>query len=83
MIFDGHAYCVPSLRGEGGFADPDQLRRHLQQAIATHYQPVWRLRDRAPADATALLDMDDWPSLSALKDAGFRAGGWERVRIAL
>ncbi len=78
MIFDGHAYCFPSLRGDGGFTDPDQLRRHLQQAIATHYQPVWRLRDRAPADATALLDMDDWPSLSALKDAGFRAAGLGR-----
>ena len=78
MIFDGHAYCFPSLRGDGGFADRDQLRRHLQQAIATHFQPVWRLRDRAPADATALLDMDDWPSLSALRDAGFRAAGLGR-----
>ena len=27
MIFDGHAYCFPSLRGDGGFDDPDTLRR--------------------------------------------------------
>ena len=73
MIFDGHAYCFPSLRGDGGFADPDRLRRHLQQAIAMHHQPEWRARDRAAGDNSELIDLDNWPSLDALKEAQFRA----------
>ena len=74
MIFDGHAYCFPSLRGDGGFLDPEQFRRHLQQAIATHHQPVWRARDRTPGDNSGLIDLtNNWPSLDALKEAQFRA----------
>ena len=73
MIFDGHAYCFPSLRGAGGFSTPEELRRHLQQAMATHYQAVWRARDRAPGDNSALIDQANWPSLDSLKEAGFRA----------
>ena len=71
MIFDGHAYCFPPLDGAGGFSDQDALRRHLQQAIATHHQPVWRARDRAPGDSLGLIEMGSWPSLEALKEADF------------
>ena len=53
MIFDGHAYCFPSMGGDGGFADPEVFRRHLQQAMATHHQPVWRARDLSLGDADA------------------------------
>ena len=73
MIFDGHAYCFPSLKEAGGFSDPAQFRRHLQQAIANHHQPVWRLRDRAAGDSGALIEADDWPSLDSLREADFRA----------
>ena len=72
MIFDGHAYTFPPLNGPGGFSDPDALRRHLQQAIAVHHQPELRAKDRAPGDNTALIDMDDWPSLDSLKPSDFR-----------
>jgi predicted TIM-barrel fold metal-dependent hydrolase len=73
MIFDGHAYCFPSMSGSGGFTEPETFRRHLQQAMATHFQPAWRVRDRAQADASGLIDMSNWTSLDALKDASFRA----------
>ena len=73
MIFDGHAYCFPSTAGDGGFDDPDDFRRHLQQAMATHHQPVWRARDHASGDASSLIDMDNWPSLDALKPSDFHA----------
>ena len=78
MIFDGHAYCVPSLLGPGGFSSSKTLERHLQQAIATHYQPVWRARDRAPGDVRGLVKGHEWPDLDALNDAGFRAAAHGR-----
>ncbi|HEV8633527.1 MAG TPA: amidohydrolase family protein [Chloroflexota bacterium] len=77
-IFDGHAYCFPSLRGPAGFSDPDIFRRHLQHAIATHFQPVWRARDRAPADSRELVEAAPSPrrdQLDSVKDAHFRAAG--------
>ena len=73
MIFDGHAYTFPPLSGPGGFSDPGALKRHLQQAIAVHHQPEWRARDRATGDNLALIEMDNWPSLDALKSSDFRA----------
>ena len=72
MIFDGHAYCFPPLMGAGGFSSPETLRRHLQQAMATHHQSVWRARDRAAADESGLIDSADSSSLDSLKEAGFR-----------
>ena len=73
MIFDGHAYCFPPTGGDGGFSDPDDFRRHLQQAMATHHQPVWRSRDLAAGDTDALIDSTNWPSLDALKPSDFHA----------
>ena len=73
MIFDGHAYCFPDTGGDGGFEDPNQFRLHLQQAMATHHQPVWRARDLALGDASALIDSDNWSSLDSLKSSDFRA----------
>ncbi len=73
MIFDGHAYCFPSLKGPGGFSDPDQLRRHLQLAMAGHHQPAWRVRDGAVGDSSALIDPSNWSELTGLKEAGFHA----------
>ena len=71
MIFDGHAYCFPSLRGNGGFDRPTQLQRHLQQAIATHHQPPVNAADGSPGRNDDLIEMANWPSLDSLKEADF------------
>ena len=81
MIFDGHAYCFPSTAGDGGFSNPEDFRRHLQQAMAAHHQPVWRARDLAPGDASALIDSNNWPSLDALKPSDFHAASNGRFRV--
>ena len=78
MIYDGHAYCFPNLRGDGGFADPKQFNRHLQLGMARHFMPAWRKRDRAPADDSGLADPDGGWSFDALKDAKFGAAGYGR-----
>ena len=82
MIFDGHAYTFPPLTGRGGFDTDEQLRRHLQQAIAVHHQPARRARDQAPADTTALIESTNRTSLDAIKEAGFRAEAHGRFRWA-
>ena len=48
MIYDGHAYCIPDLRGDGGFESREEFQRLLQFITAHHFQPAWRVRDRAP-----------------------------------
>ena len=78
MIYDGHAYCFPDLRGDGGFAAPEEFRRHLQLGIARHFQPTWRKSDRAPADRSGLADQSGPWSFDALKDAQFHAAGYGR-----
>lgn len=78
MIFDAHAYCFPPLDGDGGFADPDEFRRHLQYATAHHAQPAWRASDRKIGDSNALFTEHNWPSLDSITDAGFHAAGHGR-----
>ena len=78
MIYDGHAYCFPDQRGDGGFADADQFRRHIQLSIGHHLQPVWRSRDRAPADNSGLVDVSKPWGFDQLKDANFRPAGYGR-----
>ena len=72
MIYDGHAYCFTDQRGDGGYADAAQFRRHIQLAIAHHLQPVWRSRDRAPADSRGLIDLSKPWGFESLKEADFR-----------
>ena len=83
MIYDGHAYCFPDLRGDGGFANPEQFRRHLQLGMARHFQPVWRKRDRAPADESGIADPDGGWDLGALREAGFRPASYGRFEWAV
>ena len=79
MIYDGHAYCFPDLGGsDTGFSDRDQFRRHLQLGIARHFQPVWRKRDRAPADNSGLADPSGGWNFDGLRDAQFRPAGYGR-----
>ncbi len=80
MIYDGHAYCAQDPALGGGFDDPAEFRRFLQLFMATaRQQPVWRKRDRAPADSRGLVDPDRPWDFDALKDAGFRWGSHGRV----
>ena len=78
MIYDGHAYCFPDQRGDGGFEDPNEFRRHLQLGMAAHFQPAWRARDRAPADSRGLADPEMPWSFEALSEAKFRPAGHGR-----
>ena len=81
MIYDGHSYTIPDQRGDLktlGFDDRQQFTRHLQLAMATDPQPVWRARDRTPADSSALLDLSGPISFHALKEANFRPAGHGR-----
>ena len=73
MIYDGHAYIFPDMKGDGGFEDRDEFQRHLQLAIATHFMPVWRRRDRAAGDNSGLIDESMPRGFDALKEADFRA----------
>ncbi len=78
MIYDGHAYCFPDLRGDGGFDDRQQFQRHLQLAMARHYLPAWRSRDRAPGDNSGLADDTGSWNFDSLKEADFRGAGHGR-----
>ena len=77
MIYDGHAYIFPDMKGDGGFDDREEFQRHLQLAIATHFMPVWRTRDRAEADSSGLLDASMPRGFDALREADFRASTLE------
>ncbi len=78
MIYDGHAYCFPDQRGDGGFADPDEFRRHLQLGMAGHFQSAWRADDRSPADSDGLVDFSRGLKFESLQDANFRPAGHGR-----
>ena len=79
MIYDGHAYCFPDLTKDGGFADPEQFKRHVQVSMAGHFQPVWRKRDRAPGDNSGLADPNIPWSFDGLRDSQFRLAGHGRM----
>ena len=64
MIIDGHMYCFPRLDSAAGYASLKSKMRVVQRELGGHHQPVWRVRDRAPADNATLVD----PDTSELKD---------------
>jgi len=66
MIYDGHAYCFPSLYGLGGFNDLETFKRHQQIAISQHFQPVWSDIDREIIkDVSKINPADKWDIKSA------------------
>ena len=79
MIYDGHAYCMQDLKGDGGFEDRGEFQRLLQFITAHHFQPAWRAHDRAPASGDGLADLSRPFDLGAVKPAGFRAAGHGRL----
>ena len=78
MIYDGHAYCFPDQRCDGGFEDTDEFRRHLQLGMAGHFQSAWRVSDRAPADSSGLTDLSVGLTFDGLRNADFRPAGFGR-----
>ena len=73
MIVDSHAYC---------FTAPDTLAGHptvqdhldlWQWGYAGHHQPAFRLRDRAPGDASLLLEDGGPDGRQLARDRAFRA----------
>ncbi len=58
MIIDGHAYCFPPFGDPAGYDALDEKLLVFQRDLGGHHQPVWRVRDRAPAGADTLLDPD-------------------------
>ena len=78
MIIDGHAYCFPPVGRPSDFPTVEDPLRHLQREMGIHHQPAWRLRDRAPADVSGIIDDDDWSSLQSLRAAQFHAAGFGR-----
>ena len=85
MIYEGHAYCFEDQRGRCGWSDIIQFRRHRQMAVAGVRPPAWRVRDRATADNSGLIDLSLPTSgtsagrgFAALKECNFRAAGYGR-----
>jgi hypothetical protein len=55
MIFDAHAYDLPEVDTLGGYDSMEQKWAAVQIKFGGHHQPVWRVRDRAPACNSTLI----------------------------
>ena len=69
MIYDGHAYCIPDQKGDGGFEDRDEFQRLLQYCMAHHFAPALRAKDLSLGDSSALVDFSKPFSLDSLSAA--------------
>ena len=67
MIIDGHAYCFPARDETAGYSSANERWHEFQRELSGHHQPVWRVRDRAPADNNTLVD----PQTGELHDVKF------------
>ena len=56
MIIDCHMYCFAPVDSPAGYATVEEKMRTVQSELGGHSQPVWRTRDRAPADNSTLMD---------------------------
>jgi predicted TIM-barrel fold metal-dependent hydrolase len=80
MIVDAHAYCFTAPDTPAGHATAEDHLWFWQWAHAHHHQPAYRVRDRAPADASLLLDPDAPPPLHLAADRDFRVDR-DRTRL--
>ncbi len=80
MIVDAHAHIFPQLAGACGYPSEDDHRRFLQLYIATHGEPVYRLRDGAIVpEAASILFQGELDSFACLNDdARFRVSRFGR-----
>ena len=58
MIIDGHMYIFPPKDSQAGYPTLADKMRVVHAEEGTHHQPVWRVRDKAPADNSTLIDPD-------------------------
>ena len=70
MIIDSHAYCFPPADSPAGHPTAADHLRWVQGSQASHHQPAWRIRDRAPASSDVLaapggaMDFDNLPNVN-------------------
>ena len=64
MIIDSHLYCFPPADSPSGYEAAEDKLRIIQRELGPHHQPVWRVRDREPADNDTLVD----PKTGELRD---------------
>jgi predicted TIM-barrel fold metal-dependent hydrolase len=77
-VVDSHAHIFPNLDGVSGFSSQAEHRRFLQLYMATHGEPVRRLRDHQPVAEQTLYD-DPLTAPDRLRDVDFRVGRFGRL----
>ena len=60
IIIDGHNRIFPPLDSAAGFPSLKDKLRYIQRQLGGHRIPIWRVRDRAPADRSTLLDPETY-----------------------
>ena len=71
MIIDSHAYCFEPATSPAGHASAEDHLKWVQLANASHHQPAFRIRDRAPGSSKPLNPSGKW-DLDAVPDVNFR-----------
>ena len=71
MIIDSHAYCFEPADSPRGYSSVADHLRWVQAGQAGHYQPAFRLRDRAPGSSEVIAPENKW-DMSTLPDANLR-----------
>ena len=71
MIIDSHAYCFEAADSPRGYASVEDHLRWVQAGQAGHYQPAFRLRDRAPGSSDVLAP-EGAKGLSPVPDVNLR-----------
>ncbi|MBV9358646.1 MAG: hypothetical protein JO023_24320, partial [Chloroflexi bacterium] len=77
-VVDSHVHIFPALDGSSGFASQAEHRRFLQLYLATHGEPVRRLRDHQPVSEQTLYTAP-LTSLERLREVDFRVGRFGRL----
>jgi predicted TIM-barrel fold metal-dependent hydrolase len=77
-IVDSHVHIFPNLDGPSGFASQAEHRRFLQLYMATHGEPVRRLRDHGAVSGQTLYTAP-LTSPERLRDVNFRVGRFGRL----
>jgi predicted TIM-barrel fold metal-dependent hydrolase len=76
-VVDSHAHIFPYLGGASGFASVAEHRRFQQLYMATHGEPVRRLRDHAVVGGRTLY-AGDLTHAADLREVDFRVGRFGR-----
>ena len=71
-VIDSHAYCFPPADSPAGHATAADHLSWVQGGQASHHQPAWRVRDRAPASSEVLAAPGGAMDFDNLPDVDFR-----------